>query len=128
MTATVHVVPAGAFVTPVPSLTLMWQCNVWFVPTAFVAVAGVIWMFASTNVLCAFGPSPTFASPVVRVSETPPTVTVVEAWIVFVPAVEEVITTSQVPVVPTVVQVLRGRRRRPRDDRDRARRPAPARS
>ena len=39
-----------------------------------------------------------------RVSETPPTVTVVEAWIVFVPAVDEVITTSQVPVVPTVVQ------------------------
>ena len=51
MTVTVHVVPAGAFVTPVPSLTLMWQCNVWFVPTAFVAVAGVIWMFASTHVL-----------------------------------------------------------------------------
>ena len=52
MIATVHVVPAGAFAKPPePSLTLMWQCNVWFVPTGLVAVAGVIWMFASTNVL-----------------------------------------------------------------------------
>ncbi len=47
---TVQDVPAGAFTNPFPSpaSTLMWQCNVWFVPTGFVAVSGVNWMFAST--------------------------------------------------------------------------------
>src|SRR5262249_692882 len=53
MTVTVHTVPSGAFTNPlpVPSLTLMWQCSVCSAPTGFVAFSGVIWMFASTNVL-----------------------------------------------------------------------------
>ena len=38
---TVQVVPAGAFVNPLPSLTLMCQVSTWFVPTRFVAVGGV---------------------------------------------------------------------------------------
>jgi hypothetical protein len=42
-------------------------------------------------------------SPVERVSVTPPTLSVVVAWIVVVPAVGELIVTVQSPVVPTVV-------------------------
>src|SRR5580765_1127959 len=61
-------------------------------------------MFAFTHVLVAFGPSPTCASPVVLVSEIPPTETVVVAWMVVVPVAEDVIVTSQVPVAPTVLQ------------------------
>src|SRR5215471_19935667 len=49
--------------------------------------------------------SPRRASPVDRVSGTPLTVTVVEAWIVVVPAVGELIVTVHEPVVPTVVQL-----------------------
>src|SRR5262249_32040754 len=73
---TVQTVPSGAFAQPVPSLTLMWQVRTWFVPTGFVAVAGVIWMFASTQFFCAFPlpPDAVFAAvPVVRVITTPPT-------------------------------------------------------
>src|SRR5262245_27696425 len=42
-------VPAGAFTKPVPSFTFTCPVSVWFVPTAFDAVAGVIWMLASTT-------------------------------------------------------------------------------
>ena len=48
------VVPAGAFTKPpVPALTLTCAVNVCGVADGFVAVAGVIWMFASTNVFTA---------------------------------------------------------------------------
>ena len=45
------------------------------------------------------------ASPVARVSETPPTATVVVARNVVVPAVADVIVTVQSPVAPTVAHV-----------------------
>src|ERR1043165_7656948 len=101
---TVQLVPAGAFTGPVPGSTFTWQCSVWLVPTSFVAGDGVNVMFASTHVFVAFGPSLCNPSPVVRVNGTPPTVTVVVACRVVVPGVADVITTSQVPVVPTVLQ------------------------
>ena len=37
----------------VPPIALTVIVSTWFVPTAFVSVAGVIWMFALTNVLTA---------------------------------------------------------------------------
>ena len=73
--------------------------SVWFVPTAFVAVAGVILMFASTHVLLALPVPPAVvfsAVPVVRVIDWPLTLTVVVAWTTVVPVVAEVITTVQV--------------------------------
>src|SRR5262249_16273739 len=91
-------VPSGALTKPEPELTFTCPVSVWFVDTALFAVAGVIWMFASTHAFCASGPSPTRPSPVARVSETPPTLTVVIAWIVVVPAIVEVICTVQEPV------------------------------
>src|SRR5262249_8992725 len=52
-------VPSGAFANePDPLLTLTCRVSVWFVPTGFVAVCGVIWMFASTNVFTASGELP----------------------------------------------------------------------
>ncbi len=41
-----------------------------------------------------------------RVSDTPPTTTVVVAWMVVVPVVGELMTTVHEPVVPTVVQLV----------------------
>ena len=57
------VVPSGAFtkLLPEPSFTFTCPVSVWFVPTGFDAVSGVIWMFASTNVFTAspeFGATP----------------------------------------------------------------------
>src|SRR3954468_20039324 len=49
------------------------------------------------QVLFASAESPTFPSPVARVSGTPPTVTVVVAFTVVVPVVEELITTEHEP-------------------------------
>ena len=43
-------VPSGALTKPPPAFTFTWPVSVWFVPTAFSAVGGVIWMFASTAV------------------------------------------------------------------------------
>ena len=57
-----------------PGLTLTCTVSVWFVPVGFVAVCGVIWMFASTQFLVALSqllvqPGVTFAAvPVVRVT------------------------------------------------------------
>ena len=53
------VVPAGAFAKPVPVLMFTWPVKRAARPSALVAVAGVIWMFASTQVFTAFGASPT---------------------------------------------------------------------
>ena len=67
-------VPAGALTKVVPGLTLTCTVSVWFVPVGFVAVSGVIWMVASTQVLVALSqllvqPEVTFtAVPVVRVT------------------------------------------------------------
>ena len=63
--------------------------SVWFVPTAFVAVAGVILMFASTHVLLASPEPPAAvltAVLVVRVIDWPVTdERCVVAWTVVVP-------------------------------------------
>jgi hypothetical protein len=61
---------------------------------------------SSAHVLLASALSPSFASPVDRVNDTPPTVTVVDAFTVVVPVVEELITTVQDPVAATVEQLL----------------------
>ena len=71
--------------------------NVWFVPTALVAVAGVIWMFASAQVLLA-GPLLAAVPSVVRVSELPATGMFDVAETTVVPCVAEVITTVQLAV------------------------------
>jgi hypothetical protein len=78
------------------------------VPISFVAVGGLIWMFASRNCqsFCASALSPTLASPVARDSETPPTVTFVLALTTVVPGVAEVICTVHEPVPPLVLQVF----------------------
>jgi hypothetical protein len=61
-------------------------------------------MFASTQVLLAFPESPVFESPVERLTVTPPTTGLVEAFTDVTPAVEEFSVTEHEPVVPTVVQ------------------------
>jgi hypothetical protein len=88
------IVPLNAFTVIV---------STWFAPTALVAVGGEIWMSASTQTFCA-GPEFPAVPFVVRVSTTPFTVTVVDAFTVVVPATADVITTSHVPVPPDVVQ------------------------
>ena len=75
---------------PSPALTLTCAVSVWFEPTGFVAVCGVIWMFASTNVLTAspeFGATPSVAT---VNGPTPPTEAVEVACPVTLPAVGEV--------------------------------------
>src|SRR5262249_20662941 len=98
-------VPSGAFTKPLPSFTFTCAVNVCGVPTSFVAVNGEIWMFASTQLLAAFALSPAFPSPVERVSGTPPTEPIVDAFSVATPAVEEVRLTEHEPVPPAVVQL-----------------------
>jgi len=56
-------VPSGAFTEPVPSLTFTCPVSVWFVPAGFVAVAGVIWMFASTTFSGSHAPSDALYTP-----------------------------------------------------------------
>src|SRR3954447_11673378 len=63
-------------------------------------------MFASTQFLFAFPPSPAFASAVARCSESEDTVTSVAAFTTVTPAVDEVICTVQEPVASTVVHVF----------------------
>src|SRR5262245_45448495 len=66
----------------------------------------VIWPpFDDVQSLRASALSPGFPSPVVRVSGTPPTVTVVVALIIVVPDVGELIVTVHEPVPPDVVQL-----------------------
>jgi len=71
------------------------------VPTGFVAVPGLIWMFASTHVFDAFPEPPDAvfcAVPVVRVMTTPPTGMSEVACTTVVPGVAEVIVTVQLAV------------------------------
>ena len=95
-------VPSGAFVKPPePSFTFTCPVRVWFVPARFDAVAGVIWMFASTQVLLALPEPPEAvfcAVPVVRVIVTPLTGMSEVAWTTVVPAVAELIVTVQLAV------------------------------
>jgi hypothetical protein len=75
--------------------------STWFVPVGFVAVAGLIAMFASTHVLFAFAvpPASVFATvPVVRVIVTPFTGIADVAWTTVVPVTAEVIVTVQLAV------------------------------
>jgi hypothetical protein len=103
LTVTTGAAKLGAPVPPGNAVTVAVNTSAWF--TSFTGVNGVIEINASTQSLDAFGPSPGSRSPVVRVSDLPPTLTVVVAWIVEVPAVVELIVTSHVPVVPTVPQL-----------------------
>jgi len=81
---------------------------VWFVPTAFVAVAGVSWMFASglshTFDALPLPPAAVFAAvPVVRVIVTPLTGMSEVAWTTVVPATDDVMVTVQLAVAPPPV-------------------------
>src|SRR5262245_40940375 len=58
-------VPPPASIVPFTALTVI--VRMWFVPTAFVPVGGLIWMFASTHVLLA-GPLLPAVPSVVRVT------------------------------------------------------------
>ena len=99
-------VPSGAFTKPpTPVLTFTCPVSVWFVPTGFEALAGLIWMFASTQFFVAFPELP-FAPSVSRCSRTPLTVTSVAACTTVTPGVADVITTVQEPVPPDVVQLV----------------------
>src|SRR4051812_33475363 len=69
----------------------------------FAASRTVVAVLLPAHSLVASGLSPAFASPVVRVSETPPTETVVVARSVVVPVVAEVIVTVQLPVARRVL-------------------------
>jgi hypothetical protein len=85
-------VPAGAFTYPAPSPALTFTCpvSVWVVPIGLVAVGGLIWMFASTNVFTASTEFP-FVPSVATVTWTPPAnVNVAVACPVTFPAVGEV--------------------------------------
>src|SRR4051794_6500392 len=92
---------------PFRPLTVM--CNAWFVLIAFVAVAGVIWMFAFTHTLLALPlpPASVFTAVfVVRVIACPLTGMFEVAETTVVPTVSELITTSQLAVAapPVLVQ------------------------
>ena len=72
-------VPAGAFAKlPLPALTLTCAVNTCGSPRLFVAVGGLIWMFASTNVFTASTELPLWPL-VATVSGRPPIVSVAVA-------------------------------------------------
>ena len=78
--------------------------NVCACRTSFVA-DGAIEILAAAQLFTASGESPGRLSPVARVSTTPPTLTVVDAWIAVEPPVGDEITTVHDPVEPAVVQL-----------------------
>src|SRR5262249_34479214 len=78
-------VPSCAFTKPVPGFTFTCPVSVWFVPTAFVAVAGVICTFASTNVFTASVELP-FVPSVCTLTGTPLIVSAADACPVTLPA------------------------------------------
>src|SRR5206468_10346970 len=96
--------PTGCGPLPEPSSALTVTVKVWLSPMPFVAL-GAIAMVASTNVFTA-GPELPDWPLVVRVSETPPTLSVTEAVPVTVPpAVEgEVIAPWPPALVPVEAQ------------------------
>ncbi len=85
------VVSAGALTKPPePSFTFTCPVSVWFVDSGFVAVSGVIWIFASTKVLTAsspFGATPSVST--VNPAE-PATESVEVACAVTLPGVADV--------------------------------------
>src|SRR5206468_12319884 len=89
--------PTGCGPLPEPSSALTVTVKVWLSPMPFVAL-GAIAMVASTNVFTA-GPELPDWPLVVRVSETPPTLSVTEAVPVTVPPELEVKVTVHWPLV-----------------------------
>jgi hypothetical protein len=90
----------------VPPLAVTVIVRTWFVPVGFVAVAGVIAMFASTHALLALPepPEAVFAAvPVVREIETVLTGMFDVAETTVVPVTAEVIVTVQLAVAPPPV-------------------------
>ncbi len=88
----VAVPPPAVIVVPTVFTVIV---SVWFVPTAFVAVAGVIWMFAFAQTLLA-GPLLPADPLVVRVTEPSPASGMSEvAETTVVPVTADVITTVQ---------------------------------
>jgi hypothetical protein len=94
-------VPSVAGTKPLPSPLSMLTValNVCATPTSFVALGGVIEIWASTQCLTAFALSPECPSPVVRVRVTPFTLNVVVAWRVVWPLVAALSCTEQPPPV-----------------------------
>src|SRR5260370_657749 len=90
---------------PVPSLTLTCPVRTCAVPTALLALVGLIWMLASTQVLLPLTLSPAWASPVARVRVTPLSSTLVAAFTVVTPGMPELRVTEQLPVSSTVAQL-----------------------
>jgi hypothetical protein len=103
----VNVLPAGT-VSPAPTSTVALSWTI--VPTAtlaFVTSTCGGWCTCVvtdefTQIFWAFALSPGNPSPVVRVSDTPPTLTVVVALITVVPTDADVNVTVQLPVASTV--------------------------
>src|SRR2546427_593706 len=91
-------VPPPAAIVPPDVFTVI--VSVWFVPAAFVAVAGAIWMFASTQVFCGaprWDRVPTSVR-AVALKQTRGMLEVAETFVV--PAVADVITTVQLALAP----------------------------
>src|SRR5262249_50133415 len=97
--------PAAGTNTALPRSSVTVTVNVCGLPTSL-AADGAIVIAAATHVLFAFALSPVRPSPVDRVSEPPPTLTVELALTTVVPVVPDEITTVQEPVPPVVVQVF----------------------
>src|SRR3954462_2447988 len=97
--------PLPAGLPPGPSFVSTRTVNGCAWPTSFVPLWLIV-IRASTHVLPASAPSPTWVSPVVRVSETVRTDSVVVARTVEVPTTFALICTVHDPVVPTVRQKL----------------------
>jgi len=93
-----------ASIVPPSALTVI--VNTWLSPTSSVADAGLIWMFASTQLLLALPLPPEAvlaAVPVVRGMTTPLTGMFDVAWTTVVPVVDEVIVTVQLALAPPPV-------------------------
>src|SRR6516162_7749482 len=108
VSVTVTCSPAAGTNVPLP--VSFWRVTVNVCDALISLVAfGAIEIRARTcvHVFVASGLSPACVSPVARVSETLPTLSVVEAWIVVLPGVGELITTVHEPgATPFVVQLL----------------------
>src|SRR5262245_14658987 len=98
------VVCGPASIVPLSALTVI--VSTWFVFTAFVAFAGLIWMFAFTHTLFALPEPPAAvitAVPVVRVIVCPFTGMSDVAWTTVVPVAADVIVTVQLALAPPPV-------------------------
>src|SRR5439155_118568 len=91
-------VPPPAAIVPPDVFTVI--VSVWFVPTAFVAVAGAIWMFASTQFFCAGPLLPAVPSDRKSGVQGPGGGLLEVAETFVVPTVADVITTVQLALAP----------------------------